>query len=580
MEKELEEIIISERKALELDMEDKDLAKEIDTRILESKKLKKEIDKRGKEREKYWKGDQLDLKRIHPKRAKIVDNRIFMGVETMIPILTGGIPEPEIEGKIDNELREKLTNTLKIAYEIKFGMKSKLRKFLRHWFIYYIGVFKYRWDEGFITEVVHPFKIGFDNLADSLDNCDFMYELLEDTLANLIKKFPEAEKKIIKQFGKDRLGTKVRYVEFWGGGGEWVAWKLKDIILDKKKNPNFDYTGTKGEKISKTGEAIEETSNNNLFKKPRFPYIIGNFFKLGGQIYDDTSLIEQGMPLQDATNKRKNQLSDLAEMNKRVWLASSQSITRQDFQLFLNKTGDYGLWLDQGDITQIKDISGTPDSSMWQDLSHSIVEIDNIMGVHSTTRGERGQQETLGGRQLLMGADYGRLGAIAEDTIEEVIEEWYNVFFHMLKVYGTEDFEYNTKDTQISLLREDVPNNILVMVKKGTTVPLDRGSRMEMAIQLSAADKIPPETLFEEMGYSKPEERAEELKEWWREQGKLQPVAPAGMAGGAGGEGTEQLARLKEIMQLPDFQALPDEEKMNYINQAREIVNRLKGGTK
>ena len=35
MEKELEEIIISERKALELDMEDKDLAKEIDTRILE-----------------------------------------------------------------------------------------------------------------------------------------------------------------------------------------------------------------------------------------------------------------------------------------------------------------------------------------------------------------------------------------------------------------------------------------------------------------------------------------------------------------------------------------------------------------
>ena len=184
MEKELEEIIISERKALELDMDDKDLAKEIDTRILESKKLKKEIDKRGKEREKYWKGDQLDTKRIHPKRAKIVDNRIFMGVETMIPILTGGIPEPEIEGKIDNELREKLTNTLKIAYEIKFGMKSKLRKFLRHWFIYYIGVFKYRWDEGFITEVVHPFKIGFDNLADSLDNCDFMYELLEDTLAN------------------------------------------------------------------------------------------------------------------------------------------------------------------------------------------------------------------------------------------------------------------------------------------------------------------------------------------------------------------------------------------------------------
>ncbi len=568
-EMELEETILAERKSLEYDAKDDDLANAIDSAIKEAKPLKEVLDKIGKRNETYWrKGTDIDQKTIHPKRAKIVDNRIFMSVETILPMLTSKTPEPMLSGEMDNDVREKITKVLTIAYEVKQKLQQKLQMVIRHWFLYRIGVWKYRWEEGFVTETVRPEKIGIDPRGtDELKNCEFIYEIMEDKIGDLIKKYPKKKKALIAKYGADKMKSKVSYIEFWGGEGEWFAHKLDNIILNKKKNPNFDYTNPE----------------NNLFKKPQFPYLILNVFNLGKNLYDDTSLIENVILLQDAVNKRKNQISDLTDENKKLIVASSAVISKEEFQKFIDKYGMIGIWLDSGgDIKSgLQIVGGTVDNAIFNDMGHSITEIDNIMGTHSTTRGERAEQETLGGRQLLTAADYGRTDTIVI-KIEQLVENWFNAYLHMFKVYSLEDAEFSNGEETVNLSKEEIPRGTMVIIKKGSSLPVDREGRAELAVKLAQFNFVDPETLFTELGYGKEQERTQKLYEWLQMTGKIvpqQPQMPAGGQPGASqGQQQAQLARLEQIMTSSKFQALPDEQKQVVINEARQVAEAIKGG--
>lgn len=566
MDENISEIILTERKALEYTAKDEDIVKLVDDRISEANKKKSEIDKKAAINEKYWRGEQLDTTKIPDTRAKIVDNKIFQSLETMLPILTANVPQPEIQGEIDNNIRSDLQDLMKIHYEIVQTIPQKLREFIRNWAIGYVGVLKYRWEKGkgMTTEVVNWRKIGFDPVATRLQDADFVFEYQEDTITNLVKRFPKAKRKIKEKYPEDKWGSKVRYVEFWGNGGEWVCWKLEKIILDKKKNPNWSYT-----------------SKDNILQRPIFPYLVGNYFRTNRSIYDETSVIEVAKPIQDAINKRKNQISDMCDQNKRCWVASSVAINREDFQKFINKFGEKGVYVEGGDITQIQQLLGKMDMSYYNDLQHSIAEIDNIFGTHSTTRGERQGRETATGRQVLFQADISRMSGIVEDVVEQVIEDWYNTFLHMNKVFSKSGINYNNGKTDLNIPKEAIPEGIFVLIKKGTSAPLDRGSRIQMAQQLGQQDRIDPQTQFEEMGYPKPEERAQKLIDWKRLEGVI-PPAPEEQEAAQKQDATDiqdnQLMKIQNIIKSEEFQNLPPEDQEKYLAQAREITNNIKGG--
>ena len=91
---EIEEVIVAERQSLEFKAKESDLVVAIDTAVREAKPLKEYVDKIGKRNETYWeKGTEVDPKKIHPARAKITVNRIFMSVETILlfGIRTNGV---------------------------------------------------------------------------------------------------------------------------------------------------------------------------------------------------------------------------------------------------------------------------------------------------------------------------------------------------------------------------------------------------------------------------------------------------------------------------------------------------------
>jgi flagellar biosynthesis GTPase FlhF len=88
----------------------------------------------------------------------------------------------------------------------------------------------------------------------------------------------------------------------------------------------------------------------------------------------------------------------------------------------------------------------------------------------------------------------------------------------------SDEISYQDGKTNLVLKKEEIPSDVLVMVKKGTSTPLDRASRIELALQWGNSDKLDPETMFDEVGYPKASEIAEKLKAWWREQGKMPPA--------------------------------------------------------
>jgi hypothetical protein len=565
--------IQSYRKNLEYGRSDSELLVAINKAIQESNEFKQQVDKDGERNRKFWKmGSDVDMSARHPKKSKMVVNRIFTDVETAVPIISANTPEPTVIGDVDNSIREKIQKGLEIAYEVKYKMQLKLQCLSRHWYIYKVGVWKYRWDEGFITDNVLPKKIGIDKRATSKDNCEYIWEELEDTAENLIAKFPDKKDVIISFIGKDNLKAKVKYCEFWGGGGEWVCWTIpsRSIILDKKKNPNFDY----------------EDAENNLFQEPQFPYIFLNVFNLGDDtsLYDETSLIEECIPIQEGINQLEQQIIDLNEGQKRVWVASGETMSEKKAQDLVNKTGDLMVYMDRkapvNGLIQVQ--SGKPDNSLFTNLTHLLGEIDNVMGIHSTTRGERGQQETLGGRQLLMGSDIGRMDLIVRN-VEQAMEEWYNAYLHMIKVYSFEPEILMSAEEKIELSAEDIPNDVIIMVKKGSTLPTDDRTRMEMAKELAASGMIDPKTLYEEMGYGNVEERAVALEEWLVKTGKIIPPQPqmpiqGGMPVENAGGGIEaDVANLQNNFNSPEFQRIPDEKKLELLGRGREMLNKIKG---
>ncbi len=576
MSENLQDTILDEyRKNLTLNKDDGILITAINQAISESKSLKDEMDKIGARNIAYWKSGSVEnFNLYHQKKSKIVVNRIFTDVETSIPILSAEPPEPTIVNAPDNNIQEKLQKACSIAYEVKYKMQQNLQQLIRQWYLNRIAIWKYKWDKeyGFCTERVLPKKMGFDKRASEKYKCEYIWEEIEDSVSNIINKFPDKQKQIEDILGENKGNTKIKYTEFWGGYGEWVCWKYQNIIFDKKKNPNCNYLQSQqvdeeGQPIA--GEMVFDT-DNNVFTQPEFPYIFLQVYNFGNEtgMYDETSLIEECIPIQDGINSIERQIFDLNEGLKRVWTGEIEDNKAQEL---VNQTGDLFVPADPNKFGQVQ--SGKPDASQYNHLTHLLSEIDNIMGMHSTTRGERASQETLGGRQLLKGSDLGRLDLIVRN-IEQVMEDWYNAYLQMVKVYAIEAEVLNDgKDEVIELRSEDIVPGIRVMVKKGSTLPIDKESRMEQAIQLWGAGAIDPYTLMEEMGYPNVEDRVNKLYQWLQMTGKIQmPPQVAGQATQGGGE----LERIQAIIDSPEFKNLPPEEQQQHIQQMKQIVEQFK----
>lgn len=476
---------------------------------------------------KYYLGDQLNVDALRYDDEKSVENAIFRNLETFMPIATSRTPELSITPAFKNEMTRNFVSTtaksLKTEWEVYQNMRSKLGRAIRNHQINMLAGFKLGYDEDtqeYWTEEVLVTDVVISKTG------DFVAHYIKDkTLGDLLEMFPDKKEAILKSFGYSQSPTKklldspVEYIEAWTD--EHVGWIVNHVGLGVEENPHFDYEG----------EDIEgKTVKFNFFKRPKMPYIWLSYFNLGRHIMDDTSLVEQGIGPQDQINKRKRQIGRNADSTNGHWVSSGEFISEEEFHKIQGGI-DEKIWLESGlPKDGLVKITGQPlPDYIYNDLQDSRMSLDNLMGTHATTRGEKSTNDTLGQDIMQKDQDYGRIDGYVRDGIEVFAQKWYEYMYHMFLVYGTDeraiavpeddDFESDNilfSREMVPLVQRKngdiIPVPVVLLVKQGSTLPRDEVADYQRAVQMK--DILSPMDYFKMVGEPNPKKLTKNLLLW------------------------------------------------------------------
>ena len=545
------EQINNETSILSVDIADETLIKTIDKYIANGKSLYETVKARSDINRKYWKGDQLDNKQLGKYQAKVVNNIIFRNMETMLPVITQNTPLPTFISS-NKDMNRAMEQLMVLRWEVMDNMLAKNRKTVRSAFLDLLGVQKYRWDtdiKEIVWEYIKTWNVVIDNDATNYEDLEWVAEYLTDTVQNLIDKFPKSEDDLKKELGikeddDTKLGNKITYIEFWTP--EMLVWKYKNIIFDKNKNPNWNWK--------------EDGTNKkqNLWNRPRVPYNFLVFYNIDEHgLYGDTSLIEQTLTIQDGINKRKRQISDNADQANGTLVGSGDAISREEFSK-IDDDPKLKIWIDSGNPTNaITRITGQPlQNYVFNDMQHSELAVDDIWGTHAITRGASSGAGTATQDVLQQRQDFGRIDDIVK-AYEDLNEQYYQATFQMMLVYYDKEHTFSFDDADdLSITKKELINAFskrikrrvneatgeletqtitgdfrppIIMVKRGSTLPVDPVSKRTEALQLASAGRISTLDLLETLEFPNAREVAKNV---WLEINQPEVLYPEIAQGG------------------------------------------------
>lgn len=556
----------------------------------------------GKSFQKYkkvWQNEPDWLVEVPRKRSKCRDNRTFLAVESVISTLTGRPSKPNVIPIVENDESKQISNDLQDVFLAKYrdlGMKAKLRRALRFLFMSKFMCLKVVWDKqknDFDTIVVDSRNIRVSKRCSSMFDTEYAIELVKDvSLRKFIGIFAEKKDNILKRIGytEEDILTRpmsVEYYEAWIDGK--VIYKWNDIILGIEPHPYWDWNGIKSTTQELIGvrknekNAIKSISDQqdgrsegtyesyfyNYFDRPIPPYVFGTVLAVDNPTVGETSLMEQVQPLQEEIDRRKRQISDNTEMMNGQYKIDTDyaKITKADAQAA--KADPRGIWFGPGvsrgvEIMTGKDIPAT----VFDEMNHSISELDNIFGTQNTFRGEGGEKETATGRAILREQSFARLDELI-DLIDNIHLQIYSWWYQMMRVRYTETHYIKTVGLNIAkriieLTRNDIYDGMEVQVIPGQIVPQDRLYRAERAKEEVMEGIIDPLTYFEETERDNPQELAKRVYMY-----KANPLAVLNFT-------PEEMQKLQEGMGKEEkppstsisFKDLPPEGQMQLAEKA------------
>lgn len=463
----------------------------------------------------YWEGNTLDEMDLDEGETAVDDNRIFLSIETIIPIATRRTPEPIVtirpRNQKNRQLKEKLENFLfHDMWEDEWDLQYQLRQGLRILFSQSFVAFKYFYDplSGEIDFRLMPRgTLSFPKSARTPEDSPFFIEYVTETFGQIISKFPEKEEALRQELG-DRgdltEDTEITYIEYWENN--FCAWTYRNLVLGTYKNPNWNYS--------------DPTFNH--FKKPQKPYLILNYLNWGESIADPKSLISFVQKLQDSINKRKRQIELNADLANGKLIASGDVMNKEDFDKITNSPKEK-IFIPKGNPNDaIKFFTGRAfDPGIMNDMTHSENTIDNMLGTHSTTRGERSGQETAKGREILKDSDTGRLDLL-QRNIERFAQQVYNAAIQMMYVYYNEAHPIHFLDDsnmgQRAATEKDKENYLInsefrdltirCRVEPGSTTMKDKSVERAELVDLYQMKAISTKDLLEGLEYPNADQMA------------------------------------------------------------------------
>lgn len=508
--------------------EDTELVTKINNWVTESQMFYQALTADQKKSEEYYLGKQTRRDQIPAHLSNFVQNRIFESVETVLPIITSTPAQFVCKAPDISELGPMRAQKVQLTLADLYGelmISQKLEDASRSALLYRYGVLKVFWDESldnpnvkFVRSqrIILPNYGGrfIQDLPYVIEKIDMTYQEIKDffgdataaELASMSK--PDSEPNDDTQYNLNKRVWTIQ--EVWTDW--WRCWKYENKILKKEKNPYWS----------------DDVSKNHL-NKPRKPYFLIAPFSLGKSPIPETSLVEQAMPIQDSLNAiGRIIINHATKTGNGAWLVDSETMTKEEADQIRNEPGIiiYGRGVANPSLLRRDSPPSLPNYpfELWNGLNAAL---DNLFGVHSTTRGERQGKETARGRLLLKNADLGRLDYIVRE-IDRAVQDIGNYFVQMMKMFYTDERKIRyfgpTQNLEVfSISSQDVEDGLEVLVTAGSTLPKDEMSEADQALQLWQQGAIDPISLYEKLKYPNPMESAERLMKW--KMGTLIPVA-------------------------------------------------------
>lgn len=496
----------------------------------------------------------------------MVDNLIFEAVETFIPIATRANPDPLVSAD-PTEIGQKLAHDLKeaLVHEAdRMKLRKVLKRMLRHWLIYKIGVLKYIYNvklDQIEVDVVNPKRMIFDKDG-YIDESgkfkgEYLGEKIQTTAENLINLFPEKEAEILEK-AKGKLGTKIEYISWWYRGTD-NFFTMESTVLGKFKNPHWNYDtpevpeipaveGTEEVLHPETDQILQHETPHilgvpavppvpgvNHLSEPEAPYTFLGIFSTGLQPHDETSLITQNVGLQDMVNRRYRQIDDnVRKMNNGI-VVSADFTAEQASQAASAAARGTAIRAPGTDVNKaIMRLPAPPiPAQVFQMLEDGRGQIKNIFGTSGSTPEAVGKEDTARGKILVNQLDASRIGGGITEYLEQIAATAYNYWVQLMFVHWTDEHYVvaagsvggselvTIKNTDFLTIK-----TLTIGVKEGSLIPKDPLTQRNEAIDLWSANAIDPVNFYKKLDFADPTNAAQQLIIWQMVQkGQLPPQA-------------------------------------------------------
>lgn len=234
-------------------LKDEQLAKLVDARWASSASLWDTVTKTYEKNTKIYQNEGEWIARIPVKLRKVLANRIFPNMEAVINSVIANPPAlnmiPGRTGAESQALARKMEAFFRKKYR-DLNVKEALRMGLRNLYFGRLIVIKVFWNpkiNDFDLRPIDPRKVRFGKYARREEDSEFAIEEIEDNICSVLERFPKASQQILKkhsfQTPEDAYinNKDVKYMEAWIG--DYVIFKMDEIILDVIRNPYFDWDG-------------------------------------------------------------------------------------------------------------------------------------------------------------------------------------------------------------------------------------------------------------------------------------------------------------------------------------------------
>ncbi len=455
-------------------------------------------------------------------QTPVADNLIFEAVETFVPAALAKNPEPVVFTDDTTEGQE-VADSVKTVLQYHadtLNLRGQCTLVVRKWLVDLLGVIKHGWDDE-LSDIWDEVRDAKDFIFDtegyvdlSGDFVGYLGERVTITAEKLCDLFPKHEAYITVMV-EGKMGTLCTYTEWWNDDYTFTTFKGK--VLDKSKNPNYNYEGL------------------NHYGRPKKPYTFFSVYSLAEQPHDITGLIEQNIANQKVISRRSAQIDfNLSRQNNSDIFSGNNWNQETAKQAATAIKEGHPVIVPEGG--PIKDsIQRLPaqgmDAGFFNDLQARKQSLRMSFGTEGITAQAPEKDELATGMLLNKEHDTSRISGSIGDALERFVKgvfnqhvQFYYVYYdapHYGMILGQmKAVQYKQLEQQDFEDSNGQPRKLVVSVSPDSMKPHDEVTEMNQALALWKDGALDPKTLLIRVKFPDPDKTAEQVVLW-----KLNPMA-------------------------------------------------------